>query len=203
MELWSGTWWRTRYQQEPPRKLNLIVVMLRYWVEGNHTKLLQRPAHCTKGCFKNATRILDIHQRGPDSWGYIWKQDSNLFLHKIFWMHILRTTVLLAFLKHPTAQALAPLQPHGSPLASETFQKLLLPLCEGCWVNIVDPRCLEIYSHIHNTHQPSGVFLLLTSPPEPMFNSNRSSSHYHICPPFEFTQPNLTLVDHKSYSGLL
>ena len=25
----------------------------RYWVEGNHTKLLQRPAHCTLGCFKN------------------------------------------------------------------------------------------------------------------------------------------------------
>ena len=37
----------------------------------------------------------------------------------------------LRCLKHPTAQALAPLPPPGSLSASETFQKLLLPLCEG------------------------------------------------------------------------
>ena len=33
------------FKQKPPK--NGVVV--RYWVEGNHTNLLQRAAHCTKG----------------------------------------------------------------------------------------------------------------------------------------------------------
>ena len=57
---------------------------------------------------------------------------STLFT--FFWG--LRTPLIFgdsfASLKHPTAQALAPLPPPGSPSASETFQKLLLPLYEGC-----------------------------------------------------------------------
>ena len=36
------------FKQKPPK--NGVVV--RYWVEGNHTKLLQRAAHCTKGVSK-------------------------------------------------------------------------------------------------------------------------------------------------------
>ena len=36
------------FNQKPPK--NGVVV--RYWVEGNHTKLLQRAAHCTKGVSK-------------------------------------------------------------------------------------------------------------------------------------------------------
>ena len=111
-------------------------------MEGNHTKLLQRPAHCTKGCFKSATvslrndtvlRVFDFKSLLPNI------ESSEAFQNGTSGKKLLdaqdRPPICVLFcasLKQPTAQALALPQPPGSPSASEIFQKLLHLLCEGC-----------------------------------------------------------------------
>ena len=54
------------FKQKPPK--NGVVV--RYWVEGNHTKLLQRAAHCTKGV-STVPLSPKKRQRPGKSWGYM------------------------------------------------------------------------------------------------------------------------------------
>ena len=55
------------------------------------------------------------------------------------------------FWNTPPVQVLAPLPPPGSPLDSETFQKLLLLLCEGCRPKMSG----NIFTHSQYTISPT------------------------------------------------